>query len=309
MAAGTGARPLRILARDLVLAAALAVALFVLFGVFNAELLHGLTGDEVVLLEAGAVLLVAFLIARAVTNATDAVLQRNGLVARGHAVRLFLNLLVAIGAALALFKLGGVSAESILLGAGFTGIVLGLASQTVLSNVFAGVLIVFADPFRPGDRVGFITWQFGILAGTYPHESVPPTYTGTVEDVGLTYTVVALDTGGTAKIPNGIVIQALVVLPSGASVHRIRVPFPRSVPVSVVEAILPKVAAAFPVPFTGAPEPRLEVADLSPMTWDAVVVLWSHARPGAEVRDGVLRLLLPLIAAQAPTPRPAGPPP
>jgi small-conductance mechanosensitive channel len=292
-------RPLSILLRDLLVAAALAVALYALFGVFNARLLHGLTAPEVLLLEGGAIVLVALLVARAVTNATSAFLARHGLVARGHAVRLFLNLLIAIGTVLALFKLSGVSAESILLGAGFTGIVLGLASQTVLSNVFAGVLIVFADPFRPGDRVGFITWQFGIVPPSYPHEAVFPTYTGTIEDVGLTYTVVSLDAGGLAKIPNGIVIQALVVLPRGAVVHRVRMTFPRSVPLASVEAALPAVAAAFPSPFAGAPAPRLELSDLSAATWDAVVVLWSQVRDLGEIRDRVIRTVLARVGPPA----------
>jgi small conductance mechanosensitive channel len=299
MATASPGRPSGILLRDLLLAAALGVGLYALFGIFNGRLLHGLTAPEVVLLEGGAVVLVAFLVARAVTNATNAFLSRHGLVPRGHAVRLFLNLLIAIGTVLALFRLGGVSAESVLLGAGFTGIVLGLASQTVLSNVFAGVLLVFADPFRPGDRVGFLTWQFGLLGPSYPHEAILPTYTGTVEDVGLTYTIVSLDSGGLAKIPNGIVIQALVVLPQGAVVHRVRMTFPRSVPPSQVEAALPALTEAFPKPYTGAPAPRLDVADLAPSTWDGVIVLWSAVRDADEVRDRVIRTVLPRVAPPA----------
>lgn len=278
-----------ILFRDLVLAALLAVGLYALFGVFNARLLHGLSALEVLLLEGGAIVAVAALVARAVTNATSSFLEHHGLRARGHTVRLFLNLLVAIATVLGLFKLSGVSATSILLGAGFTGIVLGLASQTVLANVFAGLLIVFADPFRPGDRVGLVTWQFGILPPSYPHEAQPPTYTGTVEDVGLNYTTIALDTGGIAKVPNGIVIQALVVLPRGATVHRVRMTLPSGVPVAKVEAALPAVAQALPSPFTGAPPPRLELSDLSVASWDATVVVWSQVREPAEVRDRVLR--------------------
>jgi small-conductance mechanosensitive channel len=300
MANGGGIRPALVLLRDLALAAVLGGFVFVLFYVLNGRLLHGFSTTEVLLLEGAGVVAVAYLIARAIANATNALLRRHGLGARGHAVRLFLNLLVAIGTVLALFRLAGVSAESVLLGAGLAGVVLGLASQTVLSNVFAGILIVFADPFRPGDRVGFITWQFGILGPSYPHEAILPTYTGTVEDVGLTYTVVSLDSGGTAKVPNGIVIQALVVLPASGTQHRVRLTFPRSVALATVEAALPTITREFPPPFPGAHPPRLEVADVSPTTWDGVVVLWCRPSESATVRDKVLRTLLP-YGAPAPT--------
>ncbi len=293
------APPWRVLARDLLIAVVLGGALYTLFTVFNERLLHGFTSGEVLLLEAGAVVLIAFLIAQALTGATSSVLARHGLVPRGHAIRLFLNLLIAAGATLALFKLAGVSIESIFIGAGFAGIVLGLASQTVLSNVFAGILLVFADPFRPGDRVGLIASQYGVIAPSYAHEAIPPVYTGTVEDVGLTYTILALDTGGIAKVPNGVVIQALILLPARSGVHRVRMTFPSTTAPAAVEAALPEVARAFPEPFTGAPAPRMEVVDLSSGTWDAVIVLWSDVRDPNTVRDRVLRSVLGRLAKPA----------
>ena len=293
----TAHRPLAILGRDLLLAAVLAVGLVALFTVFNVAVLHGFTGTEVLLLEAGAVLLIAYFVSRALTNATNAFLARHGLVPRGHAVRLFLNLLIATATGLALFKLAGVSAESIFIGAGFAGVVLGLASQTVLSNVFAGMLLVFADPFRPGDRVAIVAGPFGLQASSYPHEATPPAYSGTVEDVGLTYTVLALDSGGVAKIPNGIVIQAMVLLPRGALVHRVRMTFPLAVPVARVEAAVAELAGELPAAFPGAPPPRLEAADVSAATWDGVVVLWSPVRDPGAVRDRVVRAVLARVAA------------
>ena len=288
-----------VLLRNLVAAAVLGGGLFVLFTVFNDRLFHGLSVPELLLLEAGAIVLVGYLVSRAVTNATSVVMQRHGLVPRGHAVRLFLNVLIATGTVLALFKLAGVSLESIYIGAGFAGIVLGLASQTVLSNVFAGILLVFADPFRPGDRVSLIGSQYGMLAPSYPHEAMSPAYSGTVEDVGLTYTIVALDGGGLAKVPNGVVLLAMVIVGRGAVVHRVRMTLPFSVPIAELEAALPEVVRKFPPPFPGAPPPRLEAADISATTWDAVVVLWSEVRDAAAVRDQVLRAVLPHLGPTA----------
>ncbi len=294
-------RPIRVLLRDLGIAIVLAAVLLALFTVPNAGL-RRFTGPEVLLLEGGAVVLVAYLVARAISNATTTFLRRHGLAPRGHAIRLFLNLLVGAGAVLALFRLAGVSVESIFVGAGFAGIVLGLAAQTVLSNAFAGILLIFADPFRPGDRVSFITWQYGLIGPSYPHESIVPTYSGTVEDVGLTYTIIALDTGGTAKVPNAITIQAIVLEAGGSAVHRVRMTFPFTVAVSTVEAAVSAVAGDFPAPFPGAPPPRVEATDISATSWDAVVVLWSRIREPGAVRDKVIRAVLARMPAPPPAP-------
>ncbi len=295
-------RPMRRLGRDLGIAAALGVALYLLFGVFNVPVFRLFTPAQVLLLEAGAVVLVAWIVARALTHAASRVLARQGLVSRGAAVRLFINLLIAVGAVLALFRLAGVSADSIFVGAGFTGIVLGLAAQTVLANVFAGLLLVFADPFRPGDRVSLVSSNYGILAPTYPHEAIPPAYSGTVEDIGLVYTILRLDAGSLAKVPNAVVISALLLESKGPSVHRVRLTFPSSVSFQDVEAALPDIATEFPAPFAGAPPPRFEVADLGPSSWDGVVVLWTAVRDGSSVRDRVLRRLAPRLPGPAPAP-------
>lgn len=286
---------LRGLARDLLIATALAVGLYLLFGVFNVRILKEFSSPEVLLFEAGAIVLVAAVVARGLTRAATRVLHRQGYESRGAAVRIFLNLLIAVAAVVALFRLTGVSADSILVGAGFTGIVLGLAAQTVLANVFSGLLLVFADPFRPGDRVSLIAWQYGMIAPSYPHEAAPPSYSGTVEDIGLVHTVLRLDNGAVAKVPNAVVITALLVESAGPRVHRVRVTFPNSVAVGTVESALPAIAQAFPGPTPGAGPPRFEVADLGPSTWDGVVVLWSAARDPSAIRDKVLRALLPRL--------------
>jgi small-conductance mechanosensitive channel len=291
MATSPGDHEMRTLFRRLVLVTALAVGLYVLFTVFNHRIFHGFTDIEVVLLEAGAVVLLAYFVARAVTAASSAVLVRRGQHQHGSTVRLFLNLLVAAVAAVALSDLAGVSAESIFLGSAFAGIVLGLAAQTVLANVFAGFLLVVANPFRPGDRVSLVNSTFGVLPPSYPHEAMLPSYTGVVEDVGLVYTVIGLDGGGTARVPNSVVLGSLVVQPrpGRARAYRVRMTFPLSVPPATVEAVLPGVEPGAPGSPTAVLPPRLEVTDLSPTTWDGVVVLWSTVTDEGQIRDRVLR--------------------
>lgn len=286
--------PLRTLFLNLLGAVVLAAALFVLFVALNRYLLNVVNPTEILLIEAGAIVLVTFLVARAVTAATNAVMARRGGAPRAHAVRLFFNLLVAIGAVLALFKLAGVSLESIFLGSALAGIVLGLAAQTVLANVFAGILLVLADPFRPGDRVSFVSSSYGAIWPSYPHEMMYPSYAGTVEDVGLIYTVLRVDSGGIAKLPNSVVLGALLLKPSAETLHahRVRMTFPLSVPVPVVESALAALAGSFAADLPGSPAPRLEVADISAATWDAVVVVWTKSLDEAATRDTILRAVL-----------------
>ena len=117
---------------------------------------------------------------------------------------------------LALLLVAGVNSLSLLAGGTFAGLVLGLAGQTVLSNVIAGVFLLFVRPFEPGDRITVTTWQYGLIAPIYPpkfysQDTLIPGYTGVVKDVGIAYTSMELDDTTTFRVPNSILIQAGVV--------------------------------------------------------------------------------------------------
>jgi small-conductance mechanosensitive channel len=286
-------RPLRILFRNLLLVILLSVGLYLAFTEFNQNLFHGVSRLDVLLLEAGAIVLVAWAAARAFTSASDAVLRRQGQVHHGATIRVFLNCLIAVAAVLALSSLAGVSLETIFLGSAFAGIVLGLAAQTVLANVFAGLLLVIASPFHPGDRVSIVSASYGAFAPSYPHEMLYPSYVGTVEDVELLYTILRLDAGGVGKVPNAVVLAALVVLqsPGVPKLHRVRMTFPHSVDPKTVEGALAEVQRSFPEDAGRAP-PHLEVADIAPTTWDGVVLVSSRLQDDGLVRDRVMRAVL-----------------
>ena len=307
MAAPTRSHPMRSLIAKLLATAALGVAAYVFFVVLNHRYLNGFTGPEILLVEAVVVVLFAYAVARAITTATTTIMAQRGAGGHSHVVRLFLNILIAIAAVVALSNLAGVSAESIFLGSAFAGIVLGLAAQTVLANVFAGLLLVFADPFRPGDRVAFVSSSFPALAPSYPHELQYPAYSGTIDDIGLVYTVLRLDSGGMARLPNSTVIGAMVLQPRGASLnlHRVRMTFPLTTGVATVEKALPEIATAFPRSSPFDPPPRFTITDISALSWDGVFTVSSLGRDDSEVRDIVLRLVLtriPGASASAPAP-------
>jgi len=118
--------------------------------------------------------------------------------------------------ALAVLASLGVSDLALLAGGTFAGLVLGLASQTALSNVISGLVILAARPFRPGDRVTIVAWQFGVSAPAYPpkfysQDFIYPGYTGFVRTIGIIYSEVQMDEGPTMEIPNGVLLQALVL--------------------------------------------------------------------------------------------------
>lgn len=113
----------------------------------------------------------------------------------------------------------------LVLGGAVTGVLLGIAAQQSLANLFAGMVLLFARPFRVGDRVRF---RAGALGGTLE---------GTVTDVSITY--VRLETGeGVVFVPNA---QALA-----ATVGPLPAPAPAS-PAPVAEPVL--------APAPGAPSP------------------------------------------------------
>jgi small conductance mechanosensitive channel len=118
--------------------------------------------------------------------------------------------------ALALLLVAGVSSISLLAGGTFAGLVLGLAGQTVLSNVIAGIMLLFVRPMEPGERVTLTTWQYGLVVPGYPpkfysQDSLVPGYTGVVQEVGIVYTALLTDEGTWMRIPNSILVQAAVL--------------------------------------------------------------------------------------------------
>ncbi|QGA53142.1 mechanosensitive ion channel [Sulfolobus sp. E5-1-F] len=115
------------------------------------------------------------------------------------------------------FVLVRVSLGAALAAGGFAGLVVGLAAQTVLGNIFGGIMVVISRPYKVGDRVTISTWQYGLIAPTYPpkffsNDFLIPGYTGTVTDISLLYTTIFTDDQVPVKIPNSIIIQAAIFI-------------------------------------------------------------------------------------------------
>ncbi len=110
----------------------------------------------------------------------------------------------------------GVNGYTLLAGGTFAGLVVGLAGQTALANVVAGVVLLIGRPFEPGERLTLTSSQFGFLLPAYPpkfysQDLLIPGFTGTVQDIGLLYTVMRMDEGPTVSLPNSLVILGALV--------------------------------------------------------------------------------------------------
>ena len=85
----------------------------------------------------------------------------------------------------------------LLLGTAVTSVIIGIAAQQSLSNIFAGMVLLLSRPFRVGDPIEL---RAGALGGQLQ---------GVVTEIGITY--IRLDTGDTVmSVPNSQVLAAAV---------------------------------------------------------------------------------------------------
>jgi hypothetical protein len=119
-------------------------------------------------------------------------------------VRYALVLIGAVTTLVVTLVLFGVPVGQLLVGGALTSVFVGIAAQQALSNVFAGMVLLLASPFRVGDAIRL---RAGSLGG--PVE-------GTVSEIGITYLRVATS-DGMLSVPNSQVLNAVVgPLPPGA---------------------------------------------------------------------------------------------
>jgi small-conductance mechanosensitive channel len=151
----------------------IAVGTAVLFGVFGSIATYGLAGKARDLLEPKA-------------GPAHSAIVRYALLIVGAFTTLLITLV-----------LFGVPVSQLVLGGALTTVVVSIAAQQALGNVFAGLVLVLARPFRVGDAIRL---RAGALGGTLD---------GIVTDIGITY--VRFDTDGSVmSIPNSQVLNAVV---------------------------------------------------------------------------------------------------
>ena len=190
----------------------------------------------------------------------------------------------------------GVNPEGLLLGSAFIGLVIGLASQTVLSNLFAGILVMVAKPLEVGDRVTLVNWQYNVIAPSYSpkfysDDFVIPGYTGTVKDISLIYLVIESDNQKIIKVPHGIFVQSLVInhSKSDSSVIQVKYDIDKRVqPDLIIKRLSDKIAKSGLV----QKKPVILVSEAAPGYY--VLDIRAYVKSGAEqtAKSGILKILI-----------------
>jgi hypothetical protein len=135
-------------------------------------------------------------------NKAREVLERSFGSAHAAVVRFAVLVIGALITVVFTLELFDVAVTQLIVGGVVTSVLLGIAAQQSLANVFAGIVLLMARPFRVGDRIGV---RSGALSGLLE---------GMVSEISITY--VRLETAnGPVHIPNSQVLAAAVG-PAGA---------------------------------------------------------------------------------------------
>lgn len=113
-------------------------------------------------------------------------------------VGFLLRLVTVIATVIVALRIAGVQPETLAVGGAFTAVVLGLAAQQTIGNLFAGTVLLSTRPFRVGERVRL---QGGSIAGQIE---------GVVGSLGLFYTTLIAG-GDRMMIPNNVMLQLAII--------------------------------------------------------------------------------------------------
>ena len=113
-------------------------------------------------------------------------------------VAFLVQLLTLVVVTVVALRLVDLDPRAIALGGAVTAVVLGLAAQSTLGNLIAGMVLISSRPFRVGERVRM---QGGTLGGEVE---------GTVASIGLIYTTLARG-AERLLVPNNAVLGASIV--------------------------------------------------------------------------------------------------
>ncbi|MFI9387471.1 mechanosensitive ion channel domain-containing protein [Kutzneria sp. NPDC052558] len=150
---------------------------------------------------AGALLFViaGVLATRRISGYTEARMRHRGLGSAGSVLGVVISALGYCVVLLTALSVLAIPLQQLVVGGALTGVVVGIAAQQTLGNVFAGLMILLVRPFRVGDTIEV---RSGALNGPF---------TGRVRALGLTYVTLAAE-NGTLLLPNAGVLAAGVTV-------------------------------------------------------------------------------------------------
>src|SRR5436190_8165805 len=159
----------------------------------------------------------------------------------GFLIRL-VTILVVVTVAL---RIAGLHTSTLALGGAFTAVVVGLAAQQTLGNLFAGLVLLSTRPFRVGERVRL---RGGPMAGSVE---------GIVSSLGLFYTSL-VDGADRVMVPNSVILQLAVIPLREPERVELRARFPAAMTPSEVQS---RLGERISVPLRYPPHVALEELD------------------------------------------------
>jgi small conductance mechanosensitive channel len=190
-----------------------------------------------------ALLMLGWAIARDVGRLMGPTLFRRMDPATAGTVGFLVRLAGIVTVTMVALRIAGLRPQTLAVGGAFTAIIAGLAAQQTLGNLFAGMVLLSARPFRVGERVR--------LQGSGINNE------GVVSSLGLLYT--SLDNGeDTTMVPNSVVLNVAVIPlrePEGVDM---RARLPADVTPGKIEELLREHVRT---PLRGRPQISLEELD------------------------------------------------
>jgi small-conductance mechanosensitive channel len=157
----------------------------------------------------------------------------------------FSNLIYVLSfliAGLIVLKIWNVDTTIILQSSMLLGLILGLALQPILSNLFAGIIILSTRYVEVGKKIRIISSQipYGLTQlPAYKFFSVESSdlgYKGVIKRVTLFYSIFETERGDEIRIPNSILLQSVVLDAEKENVtFSMRVEFPLKMKISLEE--------------------------------------------------------------------------
>ncbi|MDA8283594.1 MAG: mechanosensitive ion channel family protein, partial [Actinomycetota bacterium] len=99
-----------------------------------------------------------------ISRAFDLMVRQRGVPSAAVATRMFTAGLGYVITAFSVLAVLDVSIGKLLIGAGLAGVILGIAAQPSLGNVFSGVVLILTRPFSMGDHIRL---RSGALGGLF----------------------------------------------------------------------------------------------------------------------------------------------
>jgi small-conductance mechanosensitive channel len=227
------------------------------------------------------VITLGWLMSRDLAKAAPALFRRMDPATAGT-VEFLIRFLAVAATLLGALAVAGISLQAIAVGGAFTAIVLGLAAQQTLGNLFAGMVLLSARPFRLGERVRF---QAGALAGGAE---------GVVASLGLLYTTLSRGEER-IMIPNNLVLSAAILPLREPEAVDVRVTLHSAIRPSHVQAILDSNVST---PTRKAPSVHLEEINGNSVVMRVQAMPERHS-DGARLADEIISALVSVTGQHA----------